>query len=148
MQILDLKENNRIQVDVERNINNAPLIETHRGIVMDISPSFIILVSNYGENIYIRKEDIISISRCSFDMGISKSMLKLKTHYREKKELLARLETLKAKEPKLIDNLLNANMLSRFNILGAKNRMLKSIDDELLDFTRGQIGRASCRERV
>lgn len=137
MNIDAIRENGRIQIDVEKNINNESVIENYKGIVVDVDMEFVSIITDYGKKVDIRKKDIIALSKYVFDKNLSQSIMKLKSFYKEKKELEKRIEALNGKEYNLVDNLLDANMMSKFNLLGAKNRLEKSIPGDLLNFSRG-----------
>lgn len=140
MNIEDVKVNSRVQIEREilrGESYSGGIIETYKGIVMEVAKDRIILVSDYGEEVHIRKDDILSIGKFVFDKNVSASMNKLKAFYLEKRELIKRLQELTRKEKELVETLLDSNMIAKFNILGAKNRLIKSIDKSLLEFTRG-----------
>lgn len=137
MNIDAIRENGRIQIDIEKNINNESVIENYKGIVVDVDMEFVSIITDYGKKVDIRKKDIIALSKHVFDKNLSQSIMKLKSFYKEKKELEKRIEALNGKEYNLVDNLLDANMMSKFNLLGAKNRLEKSIPEDLLTFSRG-----------
>lgn len=134
LEFKDVEINNRLQIDVET-IENE--LKTFRGIVLDKNEHELTLVTDFGKLTTIDKNDILSISKISFDRIISNSLLNLKNYYQEKKELKNRLDNLIKQEDKLIKDLLDANMLAKFNIAGAKNRLDKSIPKKLLSFKRG-----------
>jgi len=141
LEFRDVEINNRLQIDVETRERG---LETFRGIVIDKNNHELILVTDFGKLITINKNDILSITKISFDRAISNSLINIKNYYQEKKELEKRLADLIKKEDKLIENLLDANMLAKFNIAGAKNRLDKSIPDNLLNFKRGMYDYNIC----
>lgn len=134
MHFKEIQINNRLQIDVET-VESG--LDTYRGIVIDISDSKLILVSDFGKLITIYRDDILSITKINFDRAISSSILNIKNYYQERKDLEDRLNTLLNQEEQLVEDLFDANMLSRFNIAGAKNRLDKSIPKDLLRFNRG-----------
>lgn len=134
MEFQEIQINNRLQIDVETQING---LDTYKGIVIDKNDYSLMLVTDFGKLITINKNDILSITKINFDRVISTSILNIKNYYQEKKELEDKLKKLNQKENKLIEDLFDANMLSRFNITGAKNRLDKSIPNNLLNFNRG-----------
>lgn len=134
MQYKDIQINNRLQIDVETEKRG---LDTYRGIVIDINNSKLMFVTDFGKLITINRNDILSITKISFDRTISSSILSIKNYFQKKKELEDELKELTKNEDKLIENLLDANMLARFNIAGAKNRLDKSIPEKLLNFKRG-----------
>lgn len=134
MEFKEVEINNRLQIDTETRDNG---LETFRGIVIDINNYELTLVTDFGKLITINKNDVLSITKISFDRTISSSLINIKNYYHEKKELEDRLKELIKQEDKLIEDLFDANMLARFNIAGAKNRLDKSIPKKLLNFKRG-----------
>lgn len=134
MEFKDVEVNNRLQIDIETREKG---LETFRGIVIDKNDYELMLVTDFGKLVTINKNDILSIIKISFDRAISSSLTNIRNYYQEKKELEKRLEELMKQEDKLIEDLFDANMLARFNIAGAKNRLDKSVPKNLLSFKRG-----------
>ena len=141
MEFKDVEVNNRLQIDIETREKG---LETFRGIVIDKNDYELMLVTDFGKLVTINKNDILSIIKISFDRAISNSLINIKNYYQEKKELEKRLEELIKQEDKLIQDLLDANMLARFNIAGAKNRLDKSVPKNLLNFKRGTYDYKVC----
>ena len=134
--------NNRIEVIIEVEIQNTNgesdrELRSHRGLVMEIDEAYMILVSELGEVLEIERNDIICINRISFDKQISAVITKIKTYYQEKMELKEKLRELDELEPELMEELYDANLLAKFNIYGARNRLNKSISREFFNFNRG-----------
>lgn len=140
----EIAVNNRLEIILEIEGGDAgstnsgeKVLKCHRGIVIEIDVYFIILVSELGEILEIMKEDIIYISKISFDRQISSAIMDIKNYYQEKIELEKKLRDLDKLEPQLMEELYDANLLSKFNIFGARNRLNKSIPKSYLDFSRG-----------
>lgn len=135
----DIAINNRLEIITEPQDGNSTL-NSHRGIVIEVSSDGLILVSELGDVISIDRDDIIYITKISFDRQISSAIINIKNYYQEKLELENRLNILKKSEPTLIGDLHDATLLSRFNIFGAKNRLDKSMPIDTLNFSRGMYG--------
>lgn len=133
MHFKEIQINNRLQIDIETDSG----LDTYRGIVIDIDEDELLLVTDFGKLISVNRNDVLSITKISFDRAISTSIMNIKNYYQEKKELEDKLEALIKQEPNLIEELFDANMLARFNIEGAQNRLDKSISQDLLNFSRG-----------
>ncbi|MFF2531470.1 hypothetical protein ACFVS2_21420 [Brevibacillus sp. NPDC058079] len=136
MDFQDVKPNNRLQIELE-NDNNA--LRNLRGIVLAVEAGVIILVTDYGELEEIYEDKILSITSINMPKLVSDSMTELKNHFAEIYELEVKLKMLRDKEPDLIQNLFDANFLSKFNINGAKNRLDRSIDQSLTKFMKDVV---------
>lgn len=136
MEFNDIKINNRLQIESENENSNLRNI---RGIVLDIGRDSVILVTDFGELIEIDKDNILSITKINFDKIISDSLMELKNYYTEVYELEIKLKELKTGEGNLIRDLYDANFLSKFNTIGAKNRLDRSIDRSLLSFSKDML---------
>lgn len=132
----ELKVNNRIQIECE---NENPALRNIRGIVLGFASNSILIITDYGKVIEIPENKVLSITKITFDRIVSDALLELKNHYNEIYELELKLKTLKEKEPELINKLYDANFLSKFNIVGAKNRLDNSIPKELLHFDNNTL---------
>lgn len=130
----DIQINNRLQVDIET-LDSG--LASYKGIILDVTNDSFSMVTDFGKLITINKDDILSIAKTSFDRIISSSIVNIKNFYQEKKELEDRYNELIKQKEGLIEDLFDSNMLSRFNITGAKNRLDKSIPKGLLNFNRG-----------
>lgn len=132
----EIKINNRLQIECE---SENPVLRNIKGIVLDVGRHSVIMVTDFGKLIEIDKDNILSITKINFDKIVSDALIELKNYYTEKYELEIKLKNLIEKENALIENLYDANFLSKFNIMGAKNRLDKSIDKDLLKFTKGLL---------
>jgi hypothetical protein len=129
----DYKVNNRVQIEYE---NENPTLRNVKGIILGISPNAVILVTDFGQLVEIHEHKILSITKISFDKIVSDSLTELKNHFNDIYELEMKLKDVRENESELVANLYDANFLSRFNIVGAKNRLDNSIERELLEFTK------------
>lgn len=132
----DYKVNNRVQIECE---SDEPTLRNMKGIILSIQSNSIVLVTDFGQLIELHESKILSITKISFDKIVSDSLTELKNHYNEIYELEMKLKDVKTKEPALIANLFDANFLSRFNILGAKNRLDNSIEPHLREFSKDNL---------
>ncbi|WCF11425.1 hypothetical protein NDS46_31195 (plasmid) [Paenibacillus thiaminolyticus] len=136
MEFRDIKPSNRLQIEYE---SGEPSLQIYRGIVLARGEKSIILVSDYGELVEIYEDKILSISSITMSKLISDAMIELRNHYSEIYELELKLKELRSKELQLKQSLVDANLLSKFNISGAKNRLDKSIDQALLCFEKDEL---------
>ena len=134
MDFNEIKVNNRLQIESE-NIN--PQLRCVRGIVLDVNANSVVLVSDFGELVEIDKNSILSITKINFDKIVSDALVTLKNYHAEIYERECQIKKLKEKQYALVEELYDANFLSKFNVVGAKNRLDKSIDQGLLAFQRG-----------
>lgn len=132
----DYKVNNRVQIECE---NDEPTLRNVKGIILSIQTNSIVLVTDFGQLVELHDSKILSITKISFDKIVSDSLTELKNHYNEIYELEMKLKDVKKKEPSLIANLFDANFLSRFNIMGAKNRLDNSIEANLREFSKDNM---------
>lgn len=132
----EVRINNRLQIECE---NDNSTLRNVRGIVLNVTEKEIILITDYGQQIEIPEDKILSIIKINFDKYISDSLTEIKNHYNEIYEMEQKLKELKLNETELINKLFDANFLSKFNIEGAKNRLENSIDDSLLSFTKDNL---------
>ena len=143
MNFEDIKINNRLQIECE---NEDPILRNIKGIVLDVGRHSVILVTDFGSLIEIDKDNILSITKINFDKIVSDALMELKNYYTEKYELEIKLKKLKEREDFLIGSLYDANFLAKFNVVGAKNRLYKSIDKDLLKFTKDLLEYQICFE--
>lgn len=141
MDYSEIKINNRLQIESE---NENPNLRCVRGIVLDINSSEIVFITDFGALITIDPNAILSITKITFDKLVSDALVNLKNYFSERYEMERKLKSLKEKEEVLIEELFDANFLSKFNIVGAKNRLDKSIDKKLLTFKRGSYDYVIC----
>lgn len=133
MDFKDIKPNNRLQIECE---NEDAVYRNIKGIVLAVGDKSAILVTDFGEQVEIFEENMLSITQINFPKVVSDALVDLKAYFTEKYELEYRLKELQKKEDGLKHELYDANFLSRFNINGAKNRLDKSIDPSLLYFQK------------
>lgn len=136
MNFSEVRINNRLQIECE---NDNPTLRNVRGIVLNVTEKEMVLVTDYGQQIEIPEYKILSIIKINFDKYVSDSLVEIKNHYNEIYEMEQKLKELKLNEAELISKLYDANFLSKFNIEGAKNRLENSINDDLLNFTKGNL---------
>lgn len=136
MQFDGIKPNNRIQIECE---HDDPTYRNIRGIVVEVSDSSLILVSDFGELLQILEQDVLSIQTVVFPKIVSDNLIKIKNYFTEIYELEFKLKKLKEEEIKFREDLFDANFLAKFNVRGAKNRLEKSIPLELLNFSNDSL---------
>lgn len=139
MRLSELAETNRIQVDVEYNDESSHRIESYKGMVYEVEKNCLHMITDFGLLISIDSEDILNITKISIDKNVASGINAVRKYYKEKQELETRLDALNSKEQKIIQSLLDVNMLSKFNIEGAVNRMQKSMDASLFKFERNNL---------
>lgn len=136
MELCEVKPNNRIQVEME---HDDPSLRNVRGIVLAVGQKSIILVTDYGELLEVFDDRILSITNITMPRMVSDCLTELKNYYAEVYELELKLKSLREKEQKLKQDLYDASFLSKFNIYGAKNRLDKSIEPELMSFQKDVV---------
>lgn len=132
----DYKVNNRVQIESE---NENPILRNVKGIILGITSNSVVLVTDFGQLVEIHAHKILSITKISFDKIVSDALTELKNHFNEIYELEMKLKSVRESEGRLVDNLFDANFLSKFNIIGAKNRLDNSIDKDMLTFSKGNL---------
>ncbi|PLS15093.1 hypothetical protein CVD28_24910 [Bacillus sp. M6-12] len=132
----DFKINNRVQIESE---NEDPTLRNVKGIVLEISSNTIVIVTDFGQLLEINASKILSVTKISFDKIVSDALTELKNHFNEIYELEMKLKAVRENESALVANLFDANFLSKFNIVGAKNRLDNSIEKELLTFSKDTL---------
>lgn len=136
MDFNEIKPNTRIQLKCEheeiekRNMN---------GIVLRIDPTDLLIVTDFGDLVHVDLDSILSIEKTSFDRRVSDALNELKEYYEEIYQLTSRLNNLKQQQPAMIEKLVDAEFLSKFNIRGAKIRLDHSIEKKLLSFEKDPL---------
>ena len=133
MQFNGIKSNNRIQLECE---HDNPIYRNVKGIVVEVGEKSLILVTDFGELMEVFEDKVLSITPITFPKVVSDSLMKIKNYYTEIYELEFKLKSLREQEGVHKEELFDANFLSKFNVRGAKNRLDKSIDHSLLQFSK------------
>lgn len=134
MMEFELLENNKC-VQIE-SMQENPYQRTIRGIVLNSCRDYVVLITEVGTKFEIEKAHILSVVETEFAPAVYEKMSVLKKHHEDKRELELQLEKLNKNEQKVLEDLLDAGFLSKFNIIGATNRLGESIPKDLLEFTR------------
>lgn len=132
----DLKKNNRILIEVH---NKEGCFDEKKGLILDIDEFYIYIVSLNGDLLEIPLDEIVSVTKISFDKAVSESLVSLREQYDKLLELKEKVVEMEEDIPTLKSNLFDSRFLSNFNLLGAKNRIINSINPEFLSFSVGEV---------
>ncbi|MFY0516226.1 hypothetical protein ACOMCU_00150 [Lysinibacillus sp. UGB7] len=127
----DIKENSRIQIELEHEI---PIYRTIRGIVISVTENEVFVLTDFGEQVQISKDAILAHSSTSFSKVVSEVLQRMRNHYETMFQLQKEYEEYEKALPELQDDLHDAQFLSKFNLPGVKARLEHSISPELLNF--------------
>lgn len=129
----EIKVNSKVQVDQE---SENPVLRSLRGIVIKVMLDHLVIVTDFGELIEVNFNDILNITKINFDRITSEAMNEIKGYYVNIYETELKLAELNKMKDEMKLKLYDAIFLSKFNIEGAKNRLLSTIPVELLKFEK------------
>lgn len=128
--VWDLRINQRIEVDFERNGE----YEVFRGIVLKRLDDYFILVTDRGKVEQVRYDELLAVRTITFPRVVSEALSRLKHYYAERMEMERKLRELLEQETQLIQQLRDAMFLSNFSLQGAVHRLYMTIEEPLRMF--------------
>lgn len=128
-----LKQGNYVEINC---MNSEPYKRCIRGIVVEVTENSSTIITDVGTMIDIELSNILSVEEHEFKKLVKEKLDELRLYLEEKHELERKLELIQQNEKSVVENLTDAHFLSRFNIIGAKNRLDETISQELLNFNR------------
>lgn len=128
--VWDLRINQRIEVDFERNGE----YEVLRGIVLKKQDDCLVLVTDRGKVEQVRYDEVLAVRTVTFPRVVSEALSRLKNYYVERMEMEQKLRELLEQETRLIQQLRDAMFLSNFSLQGAIHRLYMTIEEGLRVF--------------
>lgn len=131
------KEGNMVEIIfIDNDKKSATAV---KGIVLKNTVYAVELLEYSSDTLSIPKDMILSATENVFDATIKEILMETKRTAEQKELLKEEVEKLERVEDELNQRLLDANVLSQFNIVGARNRIKTSIDNDLLKFIKNSF---------
>lgn len=128
-----LKQGKYVEINC---MDTEPYRRCIRGIVVEVTENKSTIITDVGTMLVIEIANILSVEEYEFKELVKEKLDELMLYFEEKHELERKLESIKQNEQHVVENLTDAHFLSKFNIIGAKNRLDETIAPEMLNFNR------------
>lgn len=122
--LTEVRPNLRIQLEIE---HKEPSYRMVRGIVIDHTEDLILLVTDFGEVMEIRAEEILSLATTNFPRAVSSVLQELRNTQEEIYQIKQGIKEKENEIEVMLESLKDAHFLSKYNVQGAKNRLEHSI---------------------
>lgn len=129
--LTEVRPNLRIQLEIE---HKEPSYRMVRGIVIDNTENAILLITDFGEVMEIREEEILSLTTTNFPRAVSSVLQELRNIHEEIYQIKRGVKELEGEVEGKLESLKDAHFLSKYNVQGAKNRLEHSISLEERNF--------------